>query len=347
MPSAFADQARAGSNFAPAISRGSSPGRPSISSSKLSSSSSSFRKGTSASSSSSSSSSAKSTPRSSAGATPASPARGLRRSPAARARPRPPRGSPRPRPRSRPARRPAWRAPLRRPRNPAGRARPHAAGLQRLFRVELSARTLGNSRTPAQIVELALAVRADLFGAQFGIGQSGDLPQASVAKAAAPLPREGAAVKSNPPRLPRCRRLRSRHDARPADRRARRAPCGVAFARRATNRSPTAPDPGRARQGLTEDRGPARRRGRPAHRRGHARVRRRVERLGEGAWRVEGGAASPSPGRARLWQRRHRRAADHGRCGRLRPGRHLHRRRLAAPPADGPGAGAAVEDGRA
>ena len=81
----------------------------------------------------------------------------------------------------------------------SGDAGADPAGLQRLFRVELGSALGADGRTAPQVVELALAVRADLFGAQFGIGQGGDLLSECVAKAAAPLPRAGAAVKSKAP----------------------------------------------------------------------------------------------------------------------------------------------------
>ena len=73
-----------------------------------------------------------------------------------------------------------------------------------------------------------------------------------------------------------------------------------------------------------------------------------VERTGPGAG-GSNGAARRLPGarrRDRLRQRRHRRAADHGRGGGVRHHRDLHRRRLPARPADGAGHRAAGADRR-
>ena len=75
----------------------------------------------------------------------------------------------------------------------------------------------------------------------------------------------------------------------------------------------------------------------------------RVERIGDGAWRVDGvGVAGfASPGRAaRFRQFRHRLPAGHGGGGRLPDHRDLRRRRLAAHPADAPHPRSAGADGR-
>ncbi len=78
-----------------------------------------------------------------------------------------------------------------------------------------------------------------------------------------------------------------------------------------------------------------------------ARLRRRRRAAGGGPLAGRGPGRSRRTGRChRLRQRRHRRAADHGRGGGLRPHRDLHRRRLPARPADEPGDGAAGPDGR-
>ncbi len=60
-----------------------------------------------------------------------------------------------------------------------GRAGADAAGAHRLFRIELGMALGADSRAPAQVVELGLAVRADLFLAQFGFGQGGALCKAA------------------------------------------------------------------------------------------------------------------------------------------------------------------------
>src|SRR5690606_30258074 len=52
-----------------------------------------------------------------------------------------------------------------------GGAGAHAARAQGLFGVEGRSTLRAGRRPPAQVVELGLAVRADLFGAEFRIGQ--------------------------------------------------------------------------------------------------------------------------------------------------------------------------------
>ena len=112
---------------------------------------------------------------------------------------------------------------------------------------------------------------------------------------------------------------------------------------------PPRPDPGRAGARARPDRGPARRRRRAAHRRGHARLWRGGRAAGRG--RLAGRAAAAALSSPQD-------VVDCGNAGtgvRLIMGaaagfpisRHLHRRRLPAPPADAAGAGPLVADGRA
>src|SRR5581483_6909361 len=75
------------------------------------------------------------------------------------------------------------------------RAHAHPAGLQRLLGVEFRRALGADGRTPAEVIELALAAGADLLCAQFRIGQGGSFLK-SMAEAAAPLPRARAAVKT-------------------------------------------------------------------------------------------------------------------------------------------------------
>ena len=244
----------------------------------------------------------------------------------ARRRLRPARAPRRPRLRTRPRlrRRPAWRFTSSASSSGSGRARARTRRLRSASSGSNSVPHLGQMRrAAAQVVELARTGGANLLCAQFGIGQGGASCESRVMRRAAPLPRRAAAVKSQSSfACTRDQRGGQLHGAeagltaRPAValRGRVRAPGDKSISHRALILGALA-------RGRDHDRGPAGRRRRAAHR---ARRWRAFGADGErdaaraaGASRGHGGFAEPADV-DRLRQFRHRRAADHGRGGRLR-----------------------------
>ena len=119
----------------------------------------------------------------------------------------------------------------------------HPPVAQGLLGVELGAALGTGRRAAAQIVEFARTGWANLFGAQFGIGQCGDLYSrlagsgGSLAMAGGHCQKQSPSHKPAPDRMTPRRPPGRRRTYRPPGRR----PCGPRHARRATSRSPTAP----------------------------------------------------------------------------------------------------------